>query len=152
MSIIVDGYGGCAGLKLREFRSKRLDFHPLRRRPISGSVGTSNAPATDKTAGTIATADDLVRVDRAAQRIGSTPGTVRSLVSRGQIPHIRLGKRMVRFSLRDLDAWIAQRRQPVGAASMTARADDVARRPESVAPPGTQGPPTEVVRGPRQVP
>lgn len=58
--------------------------------------------------------DDLVRYERAAARIGTTPGTLRAMVSRGTVPHIRIGKRMVRFSLRDLDAWIAEHRQPAG--------------------------------------
>lgn len=57
--------------------------------------------------------DDLVTYPRAAARIGTTPGTLRALVSRGRIPHFRLGPRMVRFSLRDLDAWIeSNRRMP----------------------------------------
>jgi excisionase family DNA binding protein len=60
-----------------------------------------------------AAADDLVTYPRAAARIGTTPGTLRALVSRGRIPHYRFGPRMVRFSLRDLDAWIeSNRRMP----------------------------------------
>jgi excisionase family DNA binding protein len=35
-------------------------------------------------------------------------GTLYALVSQGRIPHIRLGKRIVRFSAKALDAWLAE--------------------------------------------
>lgn len=37
------------------------------------------------------------------------PGTVDTLVFRRQIPHVRLGKRLVRFPVADLEEWIRQR-------------------------------------------
>ena len=55
--------------------------------------------------------DDLVKIDRAARKLGSTPGTVRAWVARGQIPVVRLGTRAIRFSLRDLDRWIEARKR-----------------------------------------
>lgn len=42
-----------------------------------------------------------------------TMGTLYSLVSRRQIPHIRLSPRMVRFSRQDLEEWLSERRVPV---------------------------------------
>lgn len=42
-------------------------------------------------------------------------GTLRSLVSTKQIPHIRIGPRMVLFDLDQIDVWLADR--TVGAKS-----------------------------------
>ncbi len=68
-------------------------------------------PPTTETAVATADTDDLVKIDRAARKLGSTPGTVRAWVARGQIPCIRLGTRAIRFSLRDLDRWIDARKR-----------------------------------------
>lgn len=74
------------------------------------STPTDDACAQDSDG---AAPDDLVRYQRAAARLGTTPGTLRAMVSRGTVPHIRIGKRMVRFRLADLDAWIeSNRRMP----------------------------------------
>jgi excisionase family DNA binding protein len=51
----------------------------------------------------------------AARRLGIPVGTLRSMVCRGQIPHIRISPRVVVFDAAVLDAWIASRR--VGVAS-----------------------------------
>lgn len=50
----------------------------------------------------------------AAALVGKTPGAMRAMVRRGQIPHLRLTLRTVRFDPDDLEAWIASNRQPVG--------------------------------------
>ncbi len=68
-------------------------------------------PPTTETAVATADTDDLVKIDRAARKLGSTPGTVRAWVARGQIPVVRLGTRAIRFSLRDLDRWINERKR-----------------------------------------
>ena len=48
-----------------------------------------------------------------AERItGIARGTLASMVSRRQIPHVRLGPRLVRFEVAALAAWIAERRVP----------------------------------------
>ncbi len=55
---------------------------------------------------------DLVRIDRVARKLGSTEGTVRAWVARGQIPVVRLGTRAIRFSLSsDIDKWIEARKR-----------------------------------------
>jgi excisionase family DNA binding protein len=36
-------------------------------------------------------------------------GTIYSMVSRGQIPHVRLGPRTVRFDPAELELWLQQR-------------------------------------------
>jgi len=41
---------------------------------------------------------------------GLKRGTLQAKVSRGEIPHFRLGKRLVVFSRHELTAWMAQRR------------------------------------------
>ena len=38
-------------------------------------------------------------------------GTLYAFVARGEIPHVRLGKRLVRFEVAALEAWIAARRR-----------------------------------------
>jgi excisionase family DNA binding protein len=45
---------------------------------------------------------------QAAEYLSMPIGTLRSLVSHRKIPHARMGPRLVRFELADLDAWIAQ--------------------------------------------
>lgn len=41
---------------------------------------------------------------------GLKRGTLQSKVSRGEIPHFRLGRRLVVFSKRELVAWMERRR------------------------------------------
>ena len=43
----------------------------------------------------------------AAAYLDMPEGTLRTLVFKRKIPHSRIGPRMVRFELADLDAWIA---------------------------------------------
>ena len=45
----------------------------------------------------------------AAAYVGVPVGTLRSMVSRRQVPHIRLAARIVVFDVAQLDAWIAER-------------------------------------------
>lgn len=51
-----------------------------------------------------------VGYEAAAQHIGIVPGTLRSLVSRRQVPHIRISPQLVIFDLDELDAWLAEKR------------------------------------------
>lgn len=53
--------------------------------------------------------DRLMTTDEVAAYLSCSISTVRRLVSRGQIPHYRLG-RMLRFRRGELDAWLAQHR------------------------------------------
>lgn len=48
---------------------------------------------------------------QAAAYLAMPVGTLRSLVSHRKIPHARMGPRLVRFELADLDAWIAAHKQ-----------------------------------------
>lgn len=48
---------------------------------------------------------------QAAEYLAMPVGTLRSLVSHRKIPHARMGPRLVRFELADLDAWIAAHKQ-----------------------------------------
>lgn len=47
----------------------------------------------------------------AAAYLDMPEGTLRTLVFKRKIPHSRIGPRMVRFELADLDAWIAANKQ-----------------------------------------
>lgn len=46
----------------------------------------------------------------AAQMLGIPIGTLRSMVCRRQVPHIRISPRIVVFDVAALEAWIAARR------------------------------------------
>jgi excisionase family DNA binding protein len=47
---------------------------------------------------------------RAAEYLDIPTGTLRSLVSKRQIPHVRIGPRKVTFDRDELDRWIAERK------------------------------------------
>lgn len=59
----------------------------------------------------------------AARMIGVPIGTLYGWVGRRQIPHVRLGPRLVRFRRAEIDEWIEKRRVPAldPAASGTTR-------------------------------
>ena len=61
--------------------------------------------------------DELLTYKAAAAWLGLKPGTIYSMVSRREIPHVRLGKRLVRFSRAELDAWLRARSVAVAPAS-----------------------------------
>lgn len=42
----------------------------------------------------------------AADYLGIPVGTLRSMVSRKQVPHIRLGTQLVRFDMDELEQWL----------------------------------------------
>ena len=48
-----------------------------------------------------------VRYKAAAEHTGLPEGTLRALVSRKKIPHIRVGPRSVLLDLDQLDAWLS---------------------------------------------
>ena len=56
----------------------------------------------------------LLRYQQVEARYGFPRATLRCWVSRGKIPHIRFGKRLVYFDPAAIDAWIAAHSQPVG--------------------------------------
>jgi excisionase family DNA binding protein len=58
----------------------------------------------------------LLSYPEAAAYLGVPVGTLRSMVSRRQVAHVRLSARVVKFDLADLDAMIAARRVPAGGA------------------------------------
>jgi excisionase family DNA binding protein len=57
----------------------------------------------------MATDDDLLTYAQAARFLNLRLGTLYALVSRKEIPHVRLGKRLVRFSRDALTAMITDR-------------------------------------------
>jgi len=52
---------------------------------------------------------ELLTYAQAAQFLNVRLGTLYALVSRKEVPHVRLGKRLVRFSRRALSSMIADR-------------------------------------------
>lgn len=80
-----------------------------------GKSALGEAAADDR--GLDATGPDTSRLwdyDATANYLGVPVGTLRSMVSRRQIPHVRLSKRVVRFAPADLQAMIAARRVEAG--------------------------------------
>lgn len=53
--------------------------------------------------------DEHLTYQQTAAYLGLSVGTLYSMVARHQIPHVRLGRRLVRFPKRELDAWLAAR-------------------------------------------
>lgn len=62
-----------------------------------------------------------------ATKCGVAIGTVYWWVATGQVPHARLGPRLVRFCEDEIDAWLAAKR-------VSARAGATANPPDSAAP------------------
>lgn len=62
----------------------------------------------------------LMGYAEAAAYLSIPVGTLRSMVSRRQIPHVRLTARIVKFDLADLDAIVHRRRVPAGPRAQTA--------------------------------
>lgn len=54
----------------------------------------------------------LMRYETAAAMLGVPISTLYCWVSRRQIPHIRLSRRMVLFKQEELERWLAERRIP----------------------------------------
>ena len=57
----------------------------------------------------------IIRYDEAARLLGIKTTTLQSIVSRKEIPHLRLGRRLVVFDRVELQAWLEARRVPGGA-------------------------------------
>ena len=53
----------------------------------------------------------LLTYDEVAQWLALPPGTLYGLVHKGEIPHVRISARIVRFEREALEAWIVERRQ-----------------------------------------
>lgn len=51
----------------------------------------------------------VLDVREAAAYLAVAESTVRRMVRRGELPHVRLGEVGVRFRLVDLDSWLAER-------------------------------------------
>lgn len=54
--------------------------------------------------------DRLLHVREAAQFLGVAPGSLYRMVSEHRVPCIHLSKRCLRFRLRDLEDWIATKK------------------------------------------
>lgn len=60
--------------------------------------------------------DPLLTYEVASRRLGVPLGTMYALVHAGRIPHVRLGKRLVRFRRADLERWLESNSVPAGKA------------------------------------
>lgn len=50
--------------------------------------------------------DDLLTYAQAANLLNLKLGTLYALVAQNRVPHVRLGRRLVRFSRSELTAWL----------------------------------------------
>lgn len=53
--------------------------------------------------------EDLMTYDQASKFLNFKLGTLYAFVSQGRVPHVRLGRRVVRFSRAALEAWLSER-------------------------------------------
>lgn len=60
---------------------------------------TAHSPATPSTI------DHRLTIDEAAEYVGVSPSTIRRAIARGEIPARRIGPRLVRLRMSDLDRW-----------------------------------------------
>jgi excisionase family DNA binding protein len=51
---------------------------------------------------------DLLTYDQAAKVLNLKIGTLYALVSQSRVPHVRLGRRLVRFSRAELEKWLRE--------------------------------------------
>ena len=56
--------------------------------------------------------DEMLTYSQAAVLMGVRIGTVYALVSQKRIPHVRFGRRFVRFSASELRAWVRSQTVP----------------------------------------
>jgi excisionase family DNA binding protein len=54
--------------------------------------------------------DDLLTYEEAAKALNLKLGTLYALVAQSRVPHVRLGRRLVRFSRAELDEWLRRHR------------------------------------------
>jgi excisionase family DNA binding protein len=54
--------------------------------------------------------DELLTYSEAAKMLNLKLGTLYCLVAQSRVPHVRLGRRLVRFSRAELDEWLRQHR------------------------------------------
>lgn len=66
--------------------------------------------------------DVFLTYAQASETLNLKLGTLYGLVSEGRIPHVRLGRRLVRFSRSELEAWMRQRSVSARAPAQEARA------------------------------
>lgn len=70
------------------------------------------------------TSTQLVDYREAAEFLGLPIGTMYALVSRREIPCFRLGPRLVRFRMGELESWLAARRVRMSPAALGGRRHD----------------------------
>lgn len=51
---------------------------------------------------------ELMTYAEVAKALHMKLGTLYAMVAQARIPHVRLGRRLVRFSRREIDAWLRQ--------------------------------------------
>ncbi len=53
----------------------------------------------------------LAPLRQAAEELGLPRRTLADLVARGELPHVRVGRRAIYLLWSDIDAWVASRRE-----------------------------------------
>lgn len=89
----------------------------MRKTAIADALGSERGKPATSVAAILKPQSDLVSSDEAASYIGIQPGTLEvwRCTKRQRIPFLKVG-RLVKYRLRDLDAWLASRAVDVRAA------------------------------------
>lgn len=64
---------------------------------------------------------DLVGYEEACRLTGLKRGTLYSKVAKSEVPHYRLGNRLVLFSVEELKRWLKEKHVAVGACKMATK-------------------------------
>ena len=82
----------------------------MRKTPIATALGAERDKPATSVAAILKAQSDLVSSEDAAAYIGVQPGTLEvwRCTKRQHIPFLKVG-RLVKYRLRDLDAWLASR-------------------------------------------
>lgn len=74
-------------------------------------------------------ADRLRDTAEAADYMGVTPRLIRLMRARRELPVVRIGGRLIRYSTADLDAYIAAKREPARRGPLAAQREPAVRGP-----------------------
>jgi excisionase family DNA binding protein len=86
-----------------------LDTRSLRRWGIGAGVQVREDPPGQDDNVQACGLPRLLTYDDVSKQTGLTKGTLYSLVARGELPHLRLGPRFVRFTSVQIEEWLARR-------------------------------------------
>jgi excisionase family DNA binding protein len=82
-------------------------------------VFPQSLPAMDDQRSAIDAGPDMLTYQALARATGIRVSTLYGMTSRGEVPHFRLGPRIVRFAAKEIAEWMAARHQPARTSDAT---------------------------------